>query len=386
MDLQRKRIVIVSASIGTGHMQAAKAIQEYYEHTEPLAEVRHVDFFAKESLSLDMLIKETYIKLIDIFPMFYDVLYRMSQGEKQGNALQTIVSWLMKSRMLKLVRQEKPDVLVFTHPFPCGAACILKRQRLINVPIVGVITDYTVHQFWVYPQVDRYCVGSNTLVQPLRESGIASEKIVVTGMPIRMAYWDRPLRDYYSGAPVKALVMGGGLGLGAIRDVLLQLDKVTGLDHITVVTGYNEDLYDTIVEMKSHFRKPVEVLGYTSKVPALMKESSILLTKPGGLTCREATSVGLPMVFFSAIPGQEEGNADLFVHLGCAKWAKHIDGLSKMVESIISDPAILQAMSDASVHMQERGTERIARVLRQLLWKEEKKATSLHNKILDATK
>ena len=66
--------------------------------------------------------------MIDVFPMLYDMIYRVSKGEKRGTILQTALSYLLKSRMLKLVQQEEPDVMVFTHPFPCGAASILKRQ------------------------------------------------------------------------------------------------------------------------------------------------------------------------------------------------------------------------------------------------------------------
>ena len=49
--------------------------------------------------------------------------------------------------MLKLVQQEEPDVMVFTHPFPCGAASILKRQGHIDVPLVAIMTDFSSHQF-----------------------------------------------------------------------------------------------------------------------------------------------------------------------------------------------------------------------------------------------
>ena len=40
-----QRILIVSASIGTGHTQAALAIQEYWQQKDPSAVVHHVDFF-----------------------------------------------------------------------------------------------------------------------------------------------------------------------------------------------------------------------------------------------------------------------------------------------------------------------------------------------------
>ncbi len=371
-----KKILIISASIGTGHMQAAKAIEEYLTTTDLSAQIKHVDFLSEETLSLDTLIKETYIKILDIFPMFYDLLYRLSQRGHQGEILQTVVSWMMKSRMLKLLRKEKPDLLVFTHPFPCGAASILKRQRLIDIPIIGVITDFTIHQFWVYPQVDRYCVGTDILIDKLTKVGIEKDKIIATGMPIRRAYFDRPVRQYVKGEPLHALVMGGGLGLGSITKVIKALEGTPGIGSITVATGKNEALHDRIYEMKDTMGVPITLYGYTTEIPRLMREASLLFTKPGGLTCREALAVGIPMIFFSAIPGQEEENADLFQTLNCARWVKNLSDLPSVVEHLWNHPEELQSMSDASVCWQQDGAAHIGRVIRTMLAEtEEEKGT-----------
>lgn len=366
-DHKKKKILLVSASIGTGHMQAAKAIEEYWHLTDPEAEVKHIDFLAKETLSFDTLIKETYIKIIDIFPMLYDLLYRLSQQGRQGDILQTTVSWMMKNRMLKLIRKEKPDVLVFTHPFPCGAACILKRQHQIDVPIVGVITDFTVHQFWVYPQVDVYCVGIDSLVDTLSACGVEREKIVATGMPIRRAYFDRPVRTYTADSPTMALVMGGGLGLGAIHEVVSCLSQTKGIDGITVVAGRNESLYENLMELRKKVDIPIKVYGYTTKIPKLMRKASILFTKPGGLTCREAIAMGIPMVFYNAIPGQEECNAELFERLNCARSIHDMSALRTETERLLSQPDVLQAMSDAGRTWSEDGAANIGTVINRLL-------------------
>lgn len=365
--MENKKILIVSASIGTGHMQAARAIQDYCQHNEPKLEVKHVDFLSQETLSLDNIIRETYIKLLDIFPMFYEMLYKVSQRKRQGDTVQTFVSWMLKNRMMKLIEKEKPDILVFTHPFPCGAACILKRQKLINIPIVGVITDFAVHQFWVYPQVDRYCVGSKGMVQSLTASGIAKEKIDVTGMPIHQDYYERPERNYMNEKNTRALIMGGGLGLGDIQSVLRELSHTEGIDSIDVVAGHNESLYDNLLLMQKSLTKPINIYGYTKEIPLLMRKASLLITKPGGLTCQEAVTMGLPMVFFSAIPGQEEENAIVFENLQCAKWIKDIDSLAVEVESLVNNPSELQRMSDATMQWQENGAYNIITVIRQLL-------------------
>ena len=81
---QSRKVLIVSASIGTGHMQAARAIEEYWKLKEPQAEISHVDFLDTETMSVEHLIKGTYIKMIDVFPMLYDMIYRVSRGRKKG--------------------------------------------------------------------------------------------------------------------------------------------------------------------------------------------------------------------------------------------------------------------------------------------------------------
>ena len=79
-----RKVLIVSASIGTGHMQAARAIEEYWVQQEPDAEITHVDFLDTDTLSIDNILKDTYIKMIDVFPMLYDLIYKLSKGEHRG--------------------------------------------------------------------------------------------------------------------------------------------------------------------------------------------------------------------------------------------------------------------------------------------------------------
>ena len=53
----------------------------------------------------------------------------------------------------------------------------------------------------------------------------------------------------------------------------------------------------------------VRILGFTDKVPELMKISNIVVTKPGGLTTSESLASGLTLLVLSPITGQEEENA-----------------------------------------------------------------------------
>ncbi len=364
---QSRKILIVSASIGSGHMQAARAIEEYWKLKEPQSVISHVDFLDTETLSVEHLIKGTYIKMIDVFPMLYDMIYRVSKGEKKGTILQTVLSYILKSRMLKLIQQEEPDVIVFTHPFPCGAASILKRHGHIDVPLVAILTDFSSHQFWIYPQVDTYFVATEDMVGEMTSVGIECDKIHVSGIPVRRSFFKDAIDHYELKSPVKVLVMGGGLGLGSLEVALQHLDAVRGIDEIIVVAGQNTSLYESLVSLSERMKTNTTVYGYTSNISELMSSATILVTKPGALTCMEAVTIGLPMVFFNAIPGQEEANAELLEERGCARWARDIHNLEDVVAALLINPIRLQKMSEQARSWHVDGAANIVNELIHIL-------------------
>ena len=95
----------------------------------------------------------------------------------------------------------------------------LKCNGLTTVPTVTVMTDYTDHSYWIHPGTDHYLVGAEHVKQSLLRYRIPEQRIMVTGIPIRMPFtqtYDRnELRDKHGlhrDMPT-VLVMGGGHGL-----------------------------------------------------------------------------------------------------------------------------------------------------------------------------
>lgn len=347
-------VLIVSASIGSGHTQAANAIKAELERQHPDTRVAVVDFLDGDNFSLNTFIKETYIKMIDVFPNMYDLLYRWSQASHKGTTVRNLMSWILKKRMLRLVDRYRPDLIIFTHPFPCGAACHLKRNGMLKVPLAGVITDYAIHRLWIYDEVDFYFVAAAEMKENLVSQGIAADKIHVTGIPISSTFG-----EMYAGrtavkpisAQASVLIMGGGLGLGAVAEVLLELDKLEGSQRFVVVAGRNAGLRKDLQLLSRSLNHPVQVIGYTRRIPELMADADLLVTKPGALTCSEALASGLPMVLVNAIPGQEEDNARYLDYIGAALWVQDQNQLSVVVHQLLSDPFKLVSMKQQARHM-----------------------------------
>ncbi len=361
-------VLIVSASIGSGHTQAANAVKAELERQHPDIRVAVVDFLEGDNFSLNTFIKETYLKMIDVFPDMYDLLYRWSQASHNGTTVRNLMSWILKKRILRLIDRYRPDLIVFTHPFPCGAACHLKRKEMLTIPLAGVITDYAVHRLWLYNEVDSYFVAVPDLKENLIQQGIAAEKIHITGIPISSSFGEvgaAPRTVKANDGPATILIMGGGQGLGAVVEVLTELDKIEGQYRFVVVAGRNAGLRKDLQLLSRSLKHPVQVIGYTRRIPELMADADLLVTKPGALTCSEALAAGLPMVLVNAIPGQEEENARHLAQNGAAIWAEEKSQLNRTVQQLLANPLLLQAMRQQAQRMGRPDAAR--QIVRQLI-------------------
>ncbi len=360
-----RRFFILTASIGTGHSQAARAIAESIKELHPEDSVRVLDFVSRESLSVDQMIKKTYLEMIKIIPDIYDHLYSNSQKGGFGKTSQKLLSLSFKRRMKRLIRVLQPDALIFTHPFPAGAADLLKKDGETDVPLIGVITDFDVHQLWINHHMDAYCVATSEMARELVDYGVLSKRIYATGIPVRKSFYEEKIKKP---APEKGtvLVMGGGLGLGRITDDLKRMDEVEEISKFIVVTGQNIRLYEEVALLSEEMRHPVELHSYTNKVAQLMGRAEILVTKPGALTCTEAMIIKRPMVLVNTLPGQERANATFLSHLGCADWVKRGE-LAHTVREILKDRDKKRKMEEACGEFHPESAKKIVHIIDDIL-------------------
>lgn len=339
-----KKVLIVAASIGSGHMQAAKAIGDEFLRKDPGVSINIIDFMDQES-SLGHLIKEIYLNMIDYVPNAYDLLYRYSQETRYGSNAKSLLALIMKRRMRKLYQKYQPDLIVFTHPFPCCAAGYLKANGQLAKPLAAVITDFSFHQMWLHSAIDSYFVANNEIKEELVHNGIAANCIHVTGIPIAAKFAEaiNPVLRRIPEIPT-ILIMGGGLGLGAVEEAVINLLQAERQLKIIVLTGKNNNLLKKILDLRPDNFHQVIGIGYTERVHEIMSTATFLITKPGGLTCSEALAMNLPMLLLKPLPGQEEENADYLVHQGVALRIGNVSSIAGITDSLLAEQGILNLM------------------------------------------
>ena len=337
-------VVIFSVSIGDGHNQVAAALEGAL--TKRGHTVQVIDALEFVSPFFSKVLLESYLRMLRFTPSIYGRLYQLAD-EPALFDFTSAVNNLLSSGFRKLVAQFVPDTVVCTHPFPTGLLSALKIKLGIDIPLVSVMTDYTVHHLSIHPAVDFYITASPKLSYQLTQNGIPKHKVVPIGIPIRAQFTKPPSK---SGARKSlglanvptVLMMGGGLGIGTSPELVRVVDHYLSDCQILIITGKNENLYRELTA--AQFSNDVHIYGYSKKVHIYMAAADLLVTKPGGVTVSEALSMGLPMAFLSPLPGQEWRNSAFLVEQLVAIQFE-VATLAPKLADLLSDPLRLQCMS-----------------------------------------
>ena len=338
----KKRILILTASVGAGHIKAAEAVAEELLRREPELELETVDFMSRETSLLHWLVKKLYLVMLALVPNLYDLCYKFSGGESGGGFAQRLAAHAMLPALKKIMAKHRPDLVLCTHPFPEGACALLKEkmQAYENLPLAVVMTDYSLHKIWLYPRVDAYFMATENMRRQLLENGIEARVSVASGIPVSPGLMELPpkselRRELGLEELPTVLLMGGGLGLGGLDDTLRQLETLSDRLQLLVIAGRNEKLLARVQALGKASRHSVHCWGYTDMAHQLMGASDLLITKPGALTISEAFVLGLPMLLHDPIPGPETENAVYATRHGAAVWLHPGEPLATAVEELL---------------------------------------------------
>ena len=373
--MERARILILTASIGSGHMRAAEAIRAALAaHPKAGAiQVDVVDFMAREVSTIHYLMKRIYLTMLRFVPDLYDVFFRIAGKNTSGGIVRNAFAQVMVRTMGRIIRAYEPDLVIATHPFPEGAASLWRARHGGNYALAVLLTDYAVHAIWLVRGVDMYFVATGVMADEMAERGFLTSVVRVTGIPIARADYLLSRQEAQKKAGLSEnlptlLLRGGGLGLGGIDLTLTALEMVDRRLAILVVAGHNAVLEAHARDIARTSRHDIHVFAYTDDVAVLMRAADLLITKPGGLTISEAFAAGLPLLLHDPIPGPETENAVYATRRGAAVWLHPGERMAVAVEEILAHrlPEMRRAARDCAC---EDAAPRVAETLMEMLTK-----------------
>jgi processive 1,2-diacylglycerol beta-glucosyltransferase len=223
-------------------------------------------------------------------------------------------TWLRLIRRLEpAIKRFAPDVIISTQMIPAAMASYLKQREKFNVPLVGVMTDFGVHDFWKQSGINRYCVAHESIVSG--GPGDLADPVIATGVPLMPAF-AAPLSQAEARFEIHVdqdvpvvLVLGGGLGLSVDAAATALLEH-PGAARIVAMPGKNAAARAVLKGLAAHYPKRLYVCDWTERMDLYLRAADVIVGKPGGISVAEALACGRPLLATRSLGGQEGFNVN----------------------------------------------------------------------------
>lgn len=344
-----KKILLLYISEHSGHHCASSAIENALHAIDPAVETLNINSFNYTNPILEKIINQAYMSVVKRTPEVWEYLYDNPKVLKSTQKLREMIHRFNTGKLKTLLNEFRPDVIICTQAFPCGMIADYKKSLGIKIPLIGVLTDYAPHSYWVFNDVDKYIVPSVETGRKLIDNGVDSARIEDFGIPIDTKFANTLDRDHardklgFDRNKPCVLMMGGTQGLGPIKTVARLLDASPIDLQIIIATGTNRKVYRWL--KRRHFKKKFLILPFADNVNELMRAADVIVTKPGGITTAEALAAGVPMLILHPLPGQEAMNTRFLLKEGVAVKAENPEDVIVVLEELLYNETKLKAMS-----------------------------------------
>jgi processive 1,2-diacylglycerol beta-glucosyltransferase len=365
-----KRVLILSASVGSGHVKAADALARAMRARSDVDEVFSDDSLDHTNVLHKQFYSTLYKKLSAMLPEFLGWWYETSDDPWVADKGRLLIDLPQALPLINLVKEFRPDIILCTHFMPAGVISWLIANGKLDARLGVVITDFHFHAFWITRAFNWYFVAQEDDKIHMEALGLPADRIQVTGIPVEPEF-GLPVdigavlekHGLQPGRPT-ILVAGGALGMSPATAVVRQLLQLERDFQAIIVCGKNEEMQTEIVELLKDRPADFRVLGYTKDMSEFMSVSTILLSKPGGMTTAEAVACGLPMMILDPIGGQEERNSDVLLEAGAAVKCTEVTLVAHKLRRLLDDPERLKQMSRNARHLgRPNAAAEIARIV-----------------------
>lgn len=366
-----KRILLMYITDVSGHRSASLAVEKGIRSLAPDTQILNINVFSYTNPVWERIINKAYMSVVKTKPEIWDYLYDNPKVLTRIKKIRELIHKTNTDKLRALFDNFKPDAVACTQAYPCGMVADYKKNLNVDLPLVGILTDYAPHSYWIYNNVDVYVVPSEETGQKLVRDGVLKERVRPLGIPIDPKYTtalDKNLihqeLNLDPGLPT-ILVMGGGQGLGPIQKIILYLDRMQHECQVLVVTGINKKLFNWIKQR--NFRKKVMAFGHIDFVDKLMEVATLIITKPGGVTTAEALAKELPMIIIHPLPGQEAVNTRFLLKQGMALKVDNEEEMATVIDWLLGNPVkIGQISENIRRHARPDAAVKIAQLLLDL--------------------
>ena len=373
-----KKILVVYGSAGEGHKKAAIAIYEQLRRLcGPDTQITLIDSLDYTNRFFKFAYKMGYIFLVKYVPTLWGFFYYLLDNRLfflLNQPFRRLTNGLNSRKLVNFLKKENFEICVSTHFLATEVITHLKKRGEIDINLITVVTDYKSHLFWLSKYVDSYIVAAEDTKQDLISRGIEKDKIKVFGIPIDNKFSvekskEKIIQKLKAGKhKFTILVMGGGFGVGPIKEIVMQIQPLNIDCQVLVVCGHNKTLFEELSAMKARFTKPTLIYGFCNNMDEIMCLADIMVSKVGGMASSESLVSQLPIIAIAPIPGQEMRNAKFMLDNGVGFRIKRPKEVVAIVSGLTSNESEFLKIKEKIAELAKpKAAEDIARFTLQQL-------------------
>ena len=384
-------VIVMHASVGSGHRSAANAVAQALEllrgdregeraddgggasapatppraeHAEPPEGAPALDDYDVEVLDVLDFGRIVFDgnRAASLFTgatrPIYDLTWRYTLTGRLLWGGGSVWSHVMYPAFTEYVREKRPAAIVCTHITAANVAVAARMLTGQLYPVVCVPTDYETEGLWPHRSADLFCVANEPMAETLRPRRVPEERILITGIPTREDFrrgYDRAATREDLGLPQDKRVVLALAGAYLPRPYVhfrTALDRLLPYLHL-----FDDSLHFVFVagndaDYARHLRQECAELGlsnatvldYVEGMAALMAASDLVICKSGGLTVTECLCAQVPMILLGKAYGQEKVNVQMLTSLGAAMHVTTARELLDTLRHIADNPEHARAM------------------------------------------
>ncbi len=344
-------VLIVYLSFGSGHRMAAEALAAAFADRAPHVRVAVHDLLQGSDSWRFRRLSDVYGTALHLVPWAYDWAWWHARPGLFNGLAERASCGKALNHFRGLLAAARPRVVICTHALAARFAVRLQKAdtRFLHV---GILTDFGCHEFWPRQGVDLYITPSAEVRAEGALGDVPARRIHPLGIPVRRAFWQQERRSASLGREQPLVVVLAGStdrrlytpAAQAARELTDAHAQDPSAFSLTVVTGRDEPLRRRLADMPAAL--DCRVLGYVDDMGGLLRQASVLVTKPGGLATAEALAAGVPLVYVGPALGQERANVQFTSHHGAAVHTQRPGEVADTLRTLLAGPARLGHMAE----------------------------------------
>ena len=313
-------ILIFTVTAGNGHNTLAsslkKSLEKYYLEQ---VNIKIVDFYKNYSSNFKgFIVDNCYRASVKYALPLYNYTFKSMQNKMDNTKYSFTTSFMLagkEKKVLETINEFKPDCIICTHFFPAILLCRLKEKCNLNIPIVGMITDYVVSPYMEYlTNVTKLFVPVSDFNERLLEIGYKREQLVELGYLSKIDV-ENNIRE--KSKRLTILIFSGAGAFDGLKKEIKELFNEDLDINIILINGKDAksknqfDKYITKLKLRNKLTKTnIENYGFISneEMLNLLKRADCVVSKAGANSLTETINLGKVLITTSKLAEQEWQN------------------------------------------------------------------------------